>query len=254
MLNALNLSGNEEQGGLLFAQVPPGTQVWFNDKPLMISNHGFLVIGFDRDAKLGDVLSWQELGKPKQTRRFEPRQREYKKQYIKGIKKSIMKPNPKAVARSRSDAKQVRAARAKRLALENFHNDFIWPLKGPITGVFGSQRVYNGEPRRPHYGLDIAAKTGTLVSAPAGGVVTLAHNNMFYSGGTLIIDHGNGLSSSFLHLSEILVEVGQKVEQGQSIAKVGASGRATGPHLDWRMNWLERRVDPRLLLPAQHKN
>jgi murein DD-endopeptidase MepM/ murein hydrolase activator NlpD len=116
--------------------------------------------------------------------------------------------------------------------------------------VFGSQRVYNGEPRRPHYGVDVAGPVGTLVKAPAAGVVTLAHNNMFFSGGTLILDHGHGISSSFLHLSEILVKENDEVAQGQVIAKIGATGRVTGAHLDWRMNWFERRIDPQLLVPA----
>lgn len=248
-LAALTLQGEQRQGGLMFAQVPQGTKVWLNNKPMMISKQGYLVLGFGRDSKPGDVLSWQLPGQQRQQKILQPKPRTYNIQRINGIKKSIMSPDPKAVARARQEARQVKKARAKRLELEDFHQGFVLPLKGRITGVFGSQRVYNGVPKRPHYGLDIAAKTGTPVSAPAGGVVTLAHKDMFYSGGTLIIDHGNGLSSSFLHLSEILVKPGQSVKQGQLIGKVGASGRATGPHLDWRMNWLDRRVDPQLLLP-----
>lgn len=247
---ALTLQGEQVQGGLLFAQVPEGSKVWFNEKPVMISKQGYLVLGFGRDSKPGDVLSWQLPGQKRQQKILKPKARRYNIQHIKGIKKSIMQPDPKALARARKEARQVRQARARRFALENFHQGFILPLKGRITGVFGSQRVYNGVPKRPHYGLDIAAKTGTLVSAPAGGVVTLVHNDMFYSGGTLIIDHGHGLSSSFLHLSEILVKPGQSVEQGQLIGKVGSSGRSTGSHLDWRMNWLDRRIDPQLLIPA----
>ena len=124
----------------------------------------------------------------------------------------------------------------------------MWPAKGRISGVYGSQRILNGEPRRPHYGVDVAAPVGTLVHAPADGLVTLANEDMFFSGGTLILDHGHALSSSFLHLSAILVKEGQRVRQGDPIAKIGATGRATGPHLDWRMNLGRDRLDPQLLV------
>jgi murein DD-endopeptidase MepM/ murein hydrolase activator NlpD len=148
-------------------------------------------------------------------------------------------------------------AEARRLITDktDFLAGFIKPLEGPITGVYGSQRFYNGIPKSPHYGLDYAAPEGTVVKAPAAGTVRLAHDDLFYSGGTLIIDHGHGLSSSFLHLSEILVVEGSRVERGVPIARVGATGRATGPHLDWRMTWLNQRVDPALVLqsfPAQY--
>ena len=126
---------------------------------------------------------------------------------------------------------------------------FVWPIEGRITGVYGSQRVYNGVAGRPHYGVDVAAPVGAEVNAPAAGRIVLAHNNMFYSGGTLIIDHGHGLTSSFLHLSKILVEEGQEVQGGELVAEVGATGRVKGPHLDWRMNWRGARVDPELLVP-----
>ena len=125
---------------------------------------------------------------------------------------------------------------------------FTWPATGRISGVYGSQRVLNGKPRNPHFGLDIAAPDGTEVFAPADGLVTLTHPDMLLSGGTIILDHGQGLSSTFLHLSKILVEAGSFVKQGELIALIGSTGRASGPHLDWRMNWLDRRVNPQPLL------
>ena len=134
-----------------------------------------------------------------------------------------------------------------------FPDGFRWPAKGRISGVYGSQRILNGEPRRPHFGVEVAAPTGTEVSAPADGVVTLVHPDVFFSGGTLILDHGHGLSSAFLHLSRILVEKGERVVQGQLIAEIGETGRATGPHLDWRMNLLDRRIDPALLVGPMPK-
>ena len=142
----------------------------------------------------------------------------------------------------------VSSARSRREPVTGYANGFTWPAHGRISGVYGSQRVLNGEPRRPHFGLDIAAPTGSPVYAPADGVITLAHSDMYYSGGTLILDHGQGLSSTFLHLSKILVETGTPIKQGDLIAEIGSTGRASGPHLDWRMNWLNRRVDPQLLM------
>jgi murein DD-endopeptidase MepM/ murein hydrolase activator NlpD len=121
-------------------------------------------------------------------------------------------------------------------------------VTGRISGVYGSQRILNGKPRRPHFGVDVAAPVGAIVRAPADGLVTLAHGDMFFSGGTLIVDHGHGLSSSFLHLSAILVKEGDRISQGDPIAKVGATGRVSGPHLDWRMNLLGSRLDPQLLV------
>ena len=165
-----------------------------------------------------------------------------------------MEPPAEQLQRIKSDAQLVKAARQPITDKTDFLQGFIKPLNGPKTGVYGSQRFYNGVPKSPHYGVDYAAPTGTIVVAPAAGVVRLAHPDLFYSGGTMIIDHGHGLSSSFLHLSEILVTVGTRIERGAPIAKVGATGRATGPHLDWRMNWRNVRVDPELVLetlPAQ---
>jgi murein DD-endopeptidase MepM/ murein hydrolase activator NlpD len=150
--------------------------------------------------------------------------------------------------RIRREGRLVRQARADNDPREDFLQGFIKPLEGPITGVYGSQRVYNGVPKNPHYGLDIARPTGTVVVAPAPGIVKLVHDDMYYSGGTLVLDHGYGLSSSFIHLSGALVKEGQRVEAGDAIAKVGATGRATGPHLDWRVNWFNVRLDPALVL------
>ena len=126
-------------------------------------------------------------------------------------------------------------------------NGFGWPVKGRISGVYGSQRYYNGKPGRPHYGLDIAVPTGTPVAAPADGIVRLADADLYYSGGTIIIDHGHGVFSSFLHLSDVAVAVGDVVKRAEVIGKVGATGRVTGAHLDWRYNWFDQRLDPALL-------
>ncbi|CAA0091907.1 Murein DD-endopeptidase MepM [BD1-7 clade bacterium] len=247
------LDGDETQGGMMLGKAPLTAKVWVNDVLVLQDPSGRFVFGFGRDEPgsahikvvFEDGSAWQRV--------IEVKPRDYNIQYVNGIDKAIAskeKP-PEVWARIREEVAQVKAARKQVFHLQHYAGTFDWPLKGPITGVFGSQRVYNGEPGRPHYGLDIAAPVGTPVVAPAAGVVTLAHPDMYYSGGTLIIDHGFGISSSFLHLSEVLVEVGDTIDQGQLIAKVGAGGRSTGPHLDWRMNWFKKRLDPQLLLPPQ---
>jgi murein DD-endopeptidase MepM/ murein hydrolase activator NlpD len=171
---------------------------------------------------------------------------------VNGISAEIQsdQKSPETWERIRQEQVAVDAARAQLLPITAFRQTFRWPAIGPVSGVFGSQRVYNGEPGRPHYGVDVAVPTGTRVYAPADGIVTLARKDMYYSGGTIILDHGFGLSSSFLHLSKVLVKVGDVIKQGDVLAETGATGRASGPHLDWRMNWLDRRVDAQLLVPA----
>jgi len=176
-------------------------------------------------------------------------QREYKVQRVNGVpQRTVTQPSAEVLERIRNEGHLVRQARADNDPREDFLQGFIKPLEGPITGVYGSQRVYNGVPKNPHYGLDIARPTGTVVVAPAPGIVKLVHADMYYSGGTLVLDHGYGLTSSFIHLSGALVKEGQRVEAGEPIAKVGSSGRATGPHLDWRVNWFSVRLDPALVL------
>jgi len=155
------------------------------------------------------------------------------------------------IARERALVRKAKAQRIERPELlEAVRAGLSWPATGRISGVYGSQRFYNGTPGSPHYGVDVAVPTGHPVVAPGPGVITLAEVDLFYSGGTIILDHGYGLSSSFLHLSKLHVEVGQEVQRGDLIGEVGATGRATGPHLDWRMSWLNQRVDPQLLVPA----
>jgi murein DD-endopeptidase MepM/ murein hydrolase activator NlpD len=177
--------------------------------------------------------------------------REYEIERVDGLPPSTVTPDPAALERIRRETEMVAAARARRDQRTDYAEGFTWPAGGRISGVYGSQRILNGEPRRPHYGLDIAAPTGSPVFAPADGVVTLVHSDMYFSGGTIVLDHGQGLSSTFLHLSRTLVETGTAVSQGDLIGEIGATGRASGPHLDWRMNWLDRRVDPRLLLSGE---
>jgi murein DD-endopeptidase MepM/ murein hydrolase activator NlpD len=246
---AMTLQGDYVQGGMLIGQVAPGSQVTVNGKSVKVSKSGEFLVGFDRDAPLQHKLVVSQEGQAKQTRQFSIKAREYQIQRIDGLPSSKVTPPKRDWDRIKKEVVLVKQARKLNEDRTDFLSGFIWPSKGRISGVFGSQRILNGKPKRPHYGIDVAAPTGTLVVAPADGVVTLAHPDMFYSGGTLIIDHGLQLSSSFLHLSKILVQQGQVVKQGDPIAEIGATGRVTGPHLDWRMNLRAARIDPQLLVP-----
>lgn len=245
----IRLTGELTTGALIRGQVPPGSQVWLNERPLSVSGAGDFVFGFGRDAEADQKLRVRYPDGREETRPLRLARRDYPVQRINGVAQKYVEPDPKQVERIKSENQLVREARERHLDRRDFLQSFIWPAKGPISGVFGSQRIFNGQPRAPHYGVDVAAPAGAPVVAPAAGVVTLAHPDMFLSGGTLILDHGHGVSSTFIHLSEILVKPGQEVRQGELIARVGATGRATGPHLHWAMNWFDVRLDPALVVP-----
>lgn len=247
-VQALELRGDWQQGGVIIGKVSPDTRVEYAGRRLQISPEGEFVIGLGRDAKPKATLTLINPEGAREEKVFTVKQRQYKIQKVTGVPQRTVEPDPEQVERARREAQMAAEARKGDLPLTFFAQPFQWPLLGPVTGVYGSQRFYNGVPNSPHYGVDVARPVGTIVKAPAGGVVTLVHPDMFFSGGTLIIDHGHGLSSTFIHLSEILVKKGDQIAQGQDIAKVGQTGRATGPHLDWRMNWFEERIDPQLLV------
>lgn len=253
----LELDGPFTQGGMVIGKAPPGSEVQQDGRALRVSPEGVFLIGFGRDAPAESVLEWTTPDGQAQRRVLSVAQRQYRVQRIDGLPPRKVTPKPEDLARIRADVVAARKARDRDDPRTDFLSGFIWPSTGPISGVYGSQRVLNGKPRRPHFGVDVAAPVGAPVVAPADGVVTLVHDDMFYSGATLIIDHGHHLSSSFLHLNRILVREGQRVKQGDLIAEVGASGRVTGAHLDWRMNLADRRIDPQLLvgpMPTQAAN
>jgi len=248
----LVLYGPLSQGALVIGEVidkgSADASVFLNGERIRVSSEGNFVIGFGRDAAIEQHLELNVAGKTVETRLLNLSQRQYETQRVEGVPQETVTPKPEKLARIRAEAALVSAARRKMLALNFFQQPFVAPMERPVTGVYGSQRVYNGTPKRPHYGVDYAAPIGAVVHAPASGIVTLRHDDMYYSGGTLIIDHGYGVSSTFIHLSEILVNEGDSIRQGDAIAKVGQGGRATGPHLDWRMNWFKVRIDPQLVL------
>ncbi len=242
------LTTEPSQGSMIVGQLLVDGDVYFEQKQLKVSPGGIFVFGVGRDA----ASSVELLLKQKNSEVKFPiniRQREWQIERVDGLPPGKVNPKSEEVlARIRQEGGLVKSARSKETEYSFFQEDFILPAEGRISGVYGSQRILNGEPKRPHFGLDIANKTGQPVVAPASGIVSLVHKDMFYSGGTLIIDHGYGISSTYIHLNSISVKVGEMVKQGQEIATIGATGRATGPHLDWRLNWFNTRLDPQLLI------
>ncbi|GAB4187864.1 MAG: M23 family metallopeptidase [Wenzhouxiangellaceae bacterium] len=245
----LRLEGSITQGGMIRGKVPPHSQVSYDGEPLQVSSAGDFVFGFGRDDAAEHELLVILPDGGRIRRLLQPDPRAYKIEHVDGVPQETVEPPAHVLKRIRREAALVSQARQRRDTRVDWAPAFIWPAKGRISGVYGSQRVLNGKPSRPHYGVDVAAPVGTPVVAPADGVVTLAEDDLFYSGGTIIIDHGHGVSSSFLHLSEVAVTVGQTILQGERIGAIGATGRASGPHLDWRMNWHNQRIDPQLLVP-----
>ncbi len=247
------LKGEFTQGGLIFGQSEAGATASLNGEALRVTEDGRFVFGFGRDAPATAVLTVTTPDGAVSTQELKISQREYRIQRIDGLAKDYVTPPDDVVARIYADREAAAKARATDRAETDFDSGVIWPAIGRISGVYGSQRILNGEPRQPHYGVDIAGPVGTPIKAPADGVVTLAHPGMYFSGATLIIDHGHRLSSTFLHLESIEVKEGDFVRQGDVIALMGATGRVTGPHLDWRMNWRDERIDPTFLVPPMPK-
>jgi murein DD-endopeptidase MepM/ murein hydrolase activator NlpD len=236
------------QGALVFGKVPPGSKVSYAGRELRVSGYGTVVFGVGRDEK-GPLQI--EVKRPDGTRdaaQIMVTARDWPLEHVNGVPPKTVNPPPDIAARIKREQALVVAARGRDDDRTDFAKAFIWPVQGRISGRFGNGRVYNGQPGSGHSGMDIAVPTGTPVKAPAAGVVTFAAPDLYLTGGTLLLDHGFGVSSNFLHLSRIDVKVGDRVEQGQVIAAVGATGRATGPHLHWGMNWFDVRIDPLLVL------
>ena len=245
---ALTLNGHFTQGGLVIGHTTAKTIVIFNEKKIRVSPNGIFVIGFTRDAK--PIAHLKLIHKNGQVlhRTLSIAERKYKIEKIIGLPSAKVSPPNKVLTRIKLEARLVSKARKMDTPEIHFLQDWVWPAKGRISGVYGSQRVLNGLPKRPHYGIDIAAPAGTRVVSPNSGIIRMVHDDMYLSGGTVIIDHGHGVSSALLHLESIAVKEGQRVTRGDVIGTIGARGRATGPHLDWRINLFKRRLDPELLM------
>ncbi len=236
------------QGALVIGSTHKAASVEYAGRKLRVSPNGRFVFGVGRDAVGPVIVNIKQPGTALIPHRIEVTPRDWPVETINGVPPKTVNPPPEIAKRIAREQALVVAVRARDDAREDFAQRFIWPVQGRISGRFGNQRVYNGSPKSPHSGMDIAAPSGTPVKTPAGGIVSFAAKDLYLTGGTLVIDHGAGISSNFLHLSRIDVQVGDRVEQGQIVAAVGATGRATGPHLHWGMNWFDVRIDPLLVL------
>ncbi|UPG96718.1 M23 family metallopeptidase [Luteibacter aegosomatissinici] len=242
--SAADIPSTMSQGALIIAHAPPGSAVRVNGKPVHVGDDGVFVFGAGRDEK-GPI----KVAVGSRTVSITVTPRDWPIERVEGVPPKTVNPPPNIAARIEREQALVVAARNRDDAREDFDHGFIWPVTGRISGRFGNQRIYNGDPKAPHSGMDIAVPEGTPVKAPADGIITFAQPDLYLTGGTVLLDHGFGLSSNFLHLSRIDVKVGQHVHQGQVIGAAGKTGRATGPHVHWGFNWFGVRLDP-LLLPG----
>ena len=236
------------QGHFILGKTDPGSNVWVDDQKVRVTKDGFFVFGLGRDRKYDVTITLQKKNKKEKIIK-KVIKRKYKIQKIDGLPEKKVTPPKELYERIKKENKIIARARSVNSNLEFFKKKFINPLdKAIVTGVYGSQRVLNGKPRWPHYGVDFAAKEGTEIKAMLDGTATMVESDLFYTGGTLIFDHGHGISTLYMHMKNIYVEKGQKVKQGDIIGTVGSTGRSTGAHLDIRLNWFGIRLDPATVL------
>ncbi len=246
-INAIEFKGKFLQGHYIIGITDPSSKIIIDKKNVKVSSDGYFVFGIDRDRKFDLVITKITNGKKEKIVK-KILKRKYNIQRIDGLEESKVTPPESVYKRIREENNKIGEARAINSDLSFFKNQFIMPVEGIISGVYGSQRILNGKPRWPHYGIDIAAKKGTLIKSSGSGVVTMAEDDLYYTGGTIIMDHGHGISTIYSHLETVMVTVGDKINKGDVIGTVGSTGRSTGPHLDFRLNWFQTRLDPMSIL------
>ena len=246
-VSALEFNGKFIQGHFIIGKTDPKAKIFIGKKEVKVSKNGYFVFGIDRDRKF-DVLITKIINGNKEKIVKKVFKRKYKIQRIDGLEESKVTPPEEVYKRIKEENNKIGEARAINSDLTFFKDQFIMPVKGIITGVYGSQRILNGKPRWPHYGIDIAAKLVTKIKSSGTGIVTMAEGDLYYTGGTIIMDHGHGISTIYSHLDKVMVKVGEQINQGDIIGTVGSTGRSTGPHLDFRINWFQTRLDPMSVL------
>ena len=242
-LNAIEFKGKFLQGHYIIGITNPTAKILIGKKEIKVSKDGYFVFGIDRDRKF-DITITKIINDKKEVITKQVLKRKYNIQRIDGLEESKVTPPESVYKRIKEENNKIGEARAINSDLPFFKNQFIMPVEGIISGVYGSQRILNGKPKWPHYGIDIAAKQGTKIKSSGSGIVTMAEDDLYYTGGTIIMDHGHGISTIYSHLENVMVSVGDKINQGDIIGTVGSTGRSTGPHLDFRVNWFQTRLDP----------
>ena len=246
--NATEFNGKFIQGHFIIGKTNPTAKVIIDKKKIKVSKDGFFAFGIDRDRKYDVVIKITDDGNTQNIVK-KVQKRKYNIQRIDGLEEKKVTPPEEVYERIKKENKLIAQARETNSDLDFFKDKFILPLDNAIiTGVYGSQRILNGKPRWPHYGIDFAGDLGTPIKAMANGVATLVENDLYFTGATLIFDHGHGISTLYMHLDEIFIEKGDIVKKGDIIGTVGSSGRSTGPHLDVRLNWFGTRLDPATVL------
>ena len=240
-------------GALIIGRTEPTATVRFAERTLRIADDGSFVFGIGRDVSGSTRIDVAYRDGTRESIEIPVKPREFAIEQVNGLPESTVNPDQQLAQRIAREQVLVAEARVRDDARQDYRFGFIWPNKGRISGVYGSQRILNGTPKNPHYGVDIAVGTGTPIHAPAGGIISFVGEDLVLTGGTVLIDHGHGLSSVFVHMSRIDVKPEQRIEQGQVIGAVGATGRATGPHLHWGMNWFDTRLDPQLVVGPMPK-
>jgi murein DD-endopeptidase MepM/ murein hydrolase activator NlpD len=237
------MAGAMEQGSLALGSAPPGSLAALDGRPLHITPDGRFAFGFAPDQTRAALVTVRYPDGSGDSRSFIPAVRKYEIQRVNGLPQDTVTPPQSVSERIAWEAETIYLARLTDSPGEDFLSGFDWPAPGVESGVFGSQRIDNGVPMSPHYGVDMAAPVGTTIRAPAEGVVAIS-DDYYLDGGFTLIDHGQGVTTSYLHQSKRLVRAGEAVKRGQRIGLIGATGRATGPHLHWAMNWFQVRLDP----------
>ena len=246
--NANEFNGKFIQGHFIIGKTNPTAKVIIDKKKIKVSKDGFFAFGIDRDRKYDVVIKITDDGNTQKIVK-KVQKRKYNIQRIDGLEEKKVTPPEEVYERIKKENKLIAKARETNSDLDFFKDKFILPLdNATITGVYGSQRILNGKPRWPHYGIDFAGDLGTPIKAMANGVATLVENDLYFTGATLVFDHGHGISTLYMHLDEIFIEKGDIVKKGDIIGTVGSSGRSTGPHLDVRLNWFGTRLDPATVL------
>ena len=246
-LYAIEFKGEFLQGHFIIGLTDPSAKIIIDKKNVKVSNDGYFVFGIDRDRKFDLTITKIQNGEMQKIVK-KVLKRKYNIQRIDGLEESKVTPPESVYKRIKAENNKIGKARATNSDLTFFKNQFIMPVEGIISGVYGSQRILNGKPKWPHYGIDIAAKKGTMIKSSGTGVITMAEDDLYYTGGTIIMDHGHGISTIYSHLETIMVSVGDKINKGDIIGTVGSTGRSTGPHLDFRVNWFQTRLDPMTIL------